>query len=455
MLRTIDVSGFRSLNGFHLELKPGLNVLVGANGAGKTNILKFLEFASSLCKNPLSHAVSQSEGARNIFSRTDDLGRKELSFTLCGTSTASTLNRRLTKAQHHTKNPINDTFSFRYYAKIELEQSVVSFCHQEIELNFEGKKSKSKKYRVFFKWEKHTTLPTADAAIDEKSLQMNEAVINYFSPWEYGSVEKIAEGSLRTNIFAENSLINIIPHFFFNPLAAVCKDINSGILFNISPDLVRLPDDIARHPGITSKGGGVASTLLALEKMAGDISDELMFMPGYLSNEFPENSDKLIQKYIKLCDSNIIGVKADFNVLESRTRIILDYDIKGSAVSYPISFVSDGTAKWLSLIIAIVTSTSAFCIEEPENFLHPRLQREIVNIVRAISENAEFDRFALMTTHSETLLNALRPEEIIVTRFINGATECSRPTDPELINEQINETGFGLGHMYLTGVIDS
>lgn len=46
LLKNIKVSGFKSLEGFSLEFHKGLNVIVGPNGSGKTNILSFLEFLS-------------------------------------------------------------------------------------------------------------------------------------------------------------------------------------------------------------------------------------------------------------------------------------------------------------------------------------------------------------------------------------------------------------------------
>ena len=38
------ISGFRSLIDFQIRLRPGLNVLVGPNGSGKTNFIEFLDF---------------------------------------------------------------------------------------------------------------------------------------------------------------------------------------------------------------------------------------------------------------------------------------------------------------------------------------------------------------------------------------------------------------------------
>jgi recombinational DNA repair ATPase RecF len=69
MLRRIQVFGFKSLDAFTLEFNPGLNVIVGPNGSGKTNIINFIEFISFLSRDTLLDAVGRSGGAGRIFRR--------------------------------------------------------------------------------------------------------------------------------------------------------------------------------------------------------------------------------------------------------------------------------------------------------------------------------------------------------------------------------------------------
>jgi predicted ATPase len=69
MLRRIKVSGFKSLDDFHLEFNRGLNVIIGPNGSGKTNIINFIEFLSFLSRDSLLEAVGRSGGAGRIFRR--------------------------------------------------------------------------------------------------------------------------------------------------------------------------------------------------------------------------------------------------------------------------------------------------------------------------------------------------------------------------------------------------
>jgi predicted ATPase len=116
----------------------------------------------------------------------------------------------------------------------------------------------------------------------------------------------------------------------------------------------------------------------------------------------------------------------------------------------PMAFLSDGTLKWLTLVTAVLTSDHLFCIEEPENYLHPWMQAEMCTLMREHLEMKTEPSFILMTTHSETLLNAAKPEEVIVVAMKNGETRAQRVENPELLREIISDSGFGLGHLYLT-----
>ena len=66
MLSEVKVSGFKSLDNFEFKIRPGLNVLVGPNGSGKTNIVRFFDFLSFLLQNSLSEAISKAGGASGL-----------------------------------------------------------------------------------------------------------------------------------------------------------------------------------------------------------------------------------------------------------------------------------------------------------------------------------------------------------------------------------------------------
>lgn len=64
-IKKIKIEGFKSIRSVELELKP-LNILVGANGAGKSNFIGVFKFLHELSNQNLQHYVRRSGGADRI-----------------------------------------------------------------------------------------------------------------------------------------------------------------------------------------------------------------------------------------------------------------------------------------------------------------------------------------------------------------------------------------------------
>lgn len=55
-LMRIEIKGFRSIKEMTLELRP-LNVLIGANGAGKSNLIAFFKMVNELMAGRLQQHI--------------------------------------------------------------------------------------------------------------------------------------------------------------------------------------------------------------------------------------------------------------------------------------------------------------------------------------------------------------------------------------------------------------
>ena len=130
-------------------------------------------------------------------------------------------------------------------------------------------------------------------------------------------------------------------------------------------------------------------------------------------------------------------------------RLLLQ--IKDAPFEHPVlaRFASDGTLKMLAYLVLLYDPEppSFIGIEEPENFLHPRLLPELAEECRAASEHGQF----LVTTHSPFFVNALQPEEVrVLYRDERGYTQAVRAADITGI-PQFMEAGASLGHLWLEG----
>lgn len=130
-------------------------------------------------------------------------------------------------------------------------------------------------------------------------------------------------------------------------------------------------------------------------------------------------------------------------------RLLLQ--IKDAPFEQPIlsRFVSDGTLKLLAYLTVLQGPElpQFIGIEEPENFLHPRLLPELAEECRAATERSQL----LVTTHSPFFLNGLRPKEVWVHwRDEHGYTQVVRASEIKGIPEFM-ESGASMGHLWLEG----
>jgi len=130
-------------------------------------------------------------------------------------------------------------------------------------------------------------------------------------------------------------------------------------------------------------------------------------------------------------------------------RLLLQ--IKDAPFDRPVlsRFASDGTLKMLAYLVVLLSPNPAqfVGIEEPENFLHPRLLPELAEECRAATDRSQL----LVTTHSPFFLDAMKPEEVrVLYRDDDGFTQAIRTSDIPGIPE-FAQAGASMGHLWLEG----
>jgi predicted ATPase len=130
-------------------------------------------------------------------------------------------------------------------------------------------------------------------------------------------------------------------------------------------------------------------------------------------------------------------------------RLLLQ--IKDAPFDRPVMsrYISDGTLKMLCYLVVLMDPEPPqfIGIEEPENFLHPRLLPELTEECRAASEKSQL----LVTTHSPFFLNGIKPEEIrVVYRDEKGYSQAVRASDISGVMAFVR-AGASMGHLWLEG----
>ena len=89
-------------------------------------------------------------------------------------------------------------------------------------------------------------------------------------------------------------------------------------------------------------------------------------------------------------------------------------------------------------------------IEEPENFVHPKLLRDLGEECIIASQSSQI----LVTTHSPYLLDSLKPDQLrVLSRGKDGFTTTRTVSDMPLVNDYLIEGGL-LGESWVQGMFD-
>lgn len=130
-------------------------------------------------------------------------------------------------------------------------------------------------------------------------------------------------------------------------------------------------------------------------------------------------------------------------------RLLLQ--IKDAPFEQPVlaRFASDGTLKLLAYLTILYDPDppQLVGIEEPENYLHPRLLPELAEECREATVRTQL----LVSSHSPFFVNALRAKEVwVLYRDQRGYTQARRAADMRGIPEFLAE-GALLGDLWLEG----
>ena len=121
--------------------------------------------------------------------------------------------------------------------------------------------------------------------------------------------------------------------------------------------------------------------------------------------------------------------------------------------------MSDGELAFVALLSLIFAppelSAGLYCIEEPENHLHPRLLETLAELIRQVQDErgASGSAQLIATTHSPYLVDKLSLDELIVFEKREGATVVTYPKDKAHLRELLQSEELGLGDLFYSGAL--
>ena len=451
MLESFYIDGFKGLRNFKLDLKPNLNVLVGSNGSGKTSILGGLEFVSHIAQGEVGqipnkfgvkkpdelfhtdaidkqiHLIIQGTNmtdCRNILSKEIQNG-PGLGEVSMNSMTHGMLGENQVENQSDRFVTLNS--KYRYECKIKHDNQgqlplYIDFQSLRMDFNFVVNEEDFQDYfEIAFE---HGKLIT-----DKNDL---DAIGKYITP---DAMLIIDDFGRRPDKFTKVSFLENLTTYLY-PVNNIISDLSFGKAYDIYPSSVKQGNN--QHPKLVVEfdGAGLTDILMKLKTANSEKYEEVLY-------------------YMKKLSSDIVDIDVVYNDFEKRNEIfmkLLSSNASDKITKLSMNSISDGALKWFSLLVAVLLMDSPIVIDEPENFLSPEMQERLILLIR---EELEINgQLGILTTHSESVVNTLKPDEIILVHVHNRLTCADRVIQPDKLQEHMNLTGFGLGWIYQTGTLD-
>lgn len=399
-LLRLTVENYRSLRKVSLPLGD-LNVLVGPNGAGKTNVLEVFRFLADIIRTDLEPALQNQHGFNEIVFRG---GERNLAFIQIGLTATWTT---------HSSISAPDDYKLRITRR-RTEGAGWRLSRRE---TFKFKRTGGRGRRITIDGSRVTVADTggADQAESKKSI----------------GIRPLSSGL--------STLPRLVDEAGGTEVSAFADRLASFRVFDVDVSAAR---HAARAPRLKELG----DEFLELKEDASDLASFLLI----LSRSHEEIWQRLVDDATSVLP-NLRNIKFDFPSGAAHEVVVM---LEESGLRRPtqLADASYGTVRLLGLLALLYDpNPPAFtCIEEIDHGLHPQALELLVERLREASERSQF----IIATHSPTLADRLKPEELIVCeRLPDGSSAIPAISLAEVKRIVRQSEGLPLGELWFSGAL--
>ncbi len=364
MLTRLEVNGFKNLVDFSLDFGP-YTCIAGPNGVGKSNIFDAIRFLSLLTEHTINDAALQIRNAgeesgdiADLFFYDDGERAQRMAFAaemIVGgdvrddfgreAEASSSFLRYEVAFRYEPPSPAGGLLGGLVLEREELRPIITGQAARH--LKFPHTKSKFRDSVVYNN--RHARSGFISSQVDAETEQT--AIVVHQDGGSHGrGGPSPAEGATRTIIGTENTAAT-------PTILAARQEMQSWQVLALDPAAMRRPDRFTQAPGIAANGAHIPATL------------------QHLANSAPESDGKPEDVFgaIAIRLSSLVPVHM-VRVVQDDVRQLLSLELEEySGVKLRANSISDGTLRFLALVAMseVFYESGVFCMEEPENGIHP------------------------------------------------------------------------------------
>lgn len=384
MLKRVHIQNYKSLRDVKLTFDQPINVFVGPNNSGKSNLLDALRFLHELVTEG-EPALQRRGGYEAIVWH----GQTDLAITFEVTS------------QIPTDNGARD---FTYHVSI---QHFSPPSEEWLQISDEPK------WQFEFKWEYYRAFRGGEElhvpfiVVYKRYLYDEAAPLETVYSCEILTDKRILERpalgfTLRAKT-AFSTFADWFSHWSFH---------------RFEPSRLRSPCEVKEVRRLSYDGNNLAAVLHTLYLERAEVLTSL-------TEDMKAAVKEITGIFVKLTD-------------EQPPRV--GVWLKEGEMSVPATNASDGTLHLLALLtlLELRDELTVVGIEEPENYIHPHLLAQVEGILRGLATNGT----VLITTHSPLFLDKFEPDEVHIVERRDGETIVQRAVDRRDIERVRKDLGM-------------
>jgi len=433
MIKSIEIEGYRILDGFRADLGQ-LTVVIGANATGKSTLLDCLQFISSCARFPLNEAVKLEGSLGSVLNATKKTERLSWKLTF----------RRPTRHPFWSALALEEG---RYYVyevvigKDRYDQALPLYEVLRTEKPYEGYKDplillEATPYRShIFDSSQHKLVPF-DETVGKDSQ------VSFKGPDE----EAFAENNLKApeEVSEQERLLRLAQMTFFNeyPVPSWTRFLLNRYCFYPGFEVGRFsklrtqPSEIRPHTNLASNGEDLGTVLHEILTRA-DYRSVANNLRDFLRVAYPSFDDVFAE-----------------STFGTPPKVLVSIREKGMIRNMQLWDLSDGMLRFLCLGTALLNPVppALIAIDEPEVGFHPRLIPIVADMIKTASETTQ----VLVTTHSPDLLNCFDIDDVAVMARDENEISWQRPGSRESLKTMLkNVEGDSLGDLHRSGELEA
>ncbi len=396
MIKRLLIDNFKSYVDVNIPL-GSLNVFVGPNASGKSNLVDALRFIGDAIKYTLDIAIAGRSGWGGVRSGKTNRGRVRFKLDVAPREPYDIVVETPDKVQFTMK-------SFEYTFAFLKERGRYIVDSERLSLQTARLKKGLRAPVAGFK-RSRSTVVIRDPLAKRESLQVTEHTFNRL----FMSVPFSASGTLAGDF------------------------IDRWCFFDIDVRRARDPQYEGPVEHLSESGDNLGLLLYRMER------------------DTSKKGRRLRESIVRFIQGIVPGFENVYSEEQYDGKIAFRIKERNLRPRLPASVVSDGTIKLLALTLALRyhrRPPTLICIEEPEKNLHPTLLEVLVDVMRELSKDTQI----IVTTHSPEFVRCLRPHEVYLVDKKEGKSRITRVQSVEAIDVFLKE--FSLDELWKQGYLE-